>query len=72
MRAAGLANPRVYFYTALVRPWGNDVSDFAIRPQDVVAVGIGRRAMGWGTGDGHAASGNTKGAIVARANDKRL
>ena len=38
MRAAGLANPKVYFYTALVRPWGNDVSDFAIRPQDVVAV----------------------------------
>lgn len=39
MRDAGLGNqPKVSFYTALVRPWGNDVGAFAIRPDDVIAV----------------------------------
>jgi uncharacterized protein len=38
MREAGLAQPNVSFYTALVRPWGNDVSDYAIREEDVVEV----------------------------------
>jgi uncharacterized protein len=38
MRAAGLAHPRVRFYTALVRPWGNDVSDYAVPHDAVVEV----------------------------------
>ncbi len=38
MRAAGLAHPKVSFYTALVRPWGNDVSDYAVSPDLVIDV----------------------------------
>ncbi|GAA2995305.1 radical SAM/SPASM domain-containing protein [Actinokineospora diospyrosa] len=34
----GLAHPRVAFYTALVRSWGNDVSDFAIHGDDTAEV----------------------------------
>jgi uncharacterized protein len=35
---AGLAHPRVRFYTAMVREWGNDVSAFAVNPDDVVRI----------------------------------
>ncbi|SDW78813.1 uncharacterized protein SAMN05421504_1011507 [Amycolatopsis xylanica] len=38
MREAGLATEKVVFYTAMVRPWGNDVSEFAVPRDQVVAV----------------------------------
>ncbi|OLF16339.1 radical SAM/SPASM domain-containing protein [Actinophytocola xanthii] len=37
-RDAGLADAKVRFYTALVREWGNDVSDYAVAPADVVDI----------------------------------
>jgi uncharacterized protein len=38
MKRAGLDNPKVSFYTALVRPWGNDVSEYAVPRDQVVDV----------------------------------
>lgn len=38
MREMGLGNPKVAFYTAMVRPWGNDVSEFAVPSDQVVEI----------------------------------
>ena len=38
MRTAGLAHPRVSFYLAMVRPWGNDVSEYAVDRDHLVDV----------------------------------
>jgi len=36
--AAGIVHPRVRFYPALVREWGNDVSEFAVARPDIVEI----------------------------------
>jgi uncharacterized protein len=38
MKDAGLAHPKVSFYCTLVRPWGNDVSEYAVPVDQVIDV----------------------------------